>query len=365
MHLGLIFVGRIFKEHTALHGYVVRHFESEGLDIASIAYFEEGDNHLFLGLELALRHAQQLVIIATPKSFSLVGKLLSTLMGDNQILKEGMLLPSKTQLFAPNSYLVEHAGVPINVLSVDWAQNMPQLLLQSQTPQALLHIFDVSIEDVMLLLQPLAQSYDVRIVAVPFVQEWVHLHIDAQKHGQIKHFIGAVKALLEHKVIASNRIIAYIIERLRGQNSKISFAESCTGGLLASLFTAHSGVSDVFDGSIVSYSNRLKNAWLGIEERLFIEHGAVSSEVVAAMSREICHVADAQYAIAISGIAGPSGAVEGKPVGTVYVSVKSPHTHLWTRLQLAGDREYIQYQSAFYGVKMLLQSDKALFFDNR
>ncbi len=119
-----------------------------------------------------------------------------------------------------------------------------------------------------------------------------------------------------------------LIKELAKRNETIVFAESCTGGLLSSLITSISGSSQVFQGSIVSYSNELKNSLLNISEEKLTKYGAVSEEVCEAMAINIKQKLGADWAIAISGIAGPNGGSQDKPVGLVYISIAGPNNHI-------------------------------------
>ena len=103
-----------------------------------------------------------------------------------------------------------------------------------------------------------------------------------------------------------------------------SSAESCTGGILAARFTEHPGASDYFLGGVVSYSNHLKESALGVSSKTLETFGAVSRETVEEMVKGACKVAGADYGLATSGIAGPTGGTEEKPVGTVWVAMKTP-----------------------------------------
>ncbi|MDA9746610.1 competence/damage-inducible protein A [Prochlorococcus sp. AH-736-K20] len=119
-----------------------------------------------------------------------------------------------------------------------------------------------------------------------------------------------------------------LIKELTKRNQTIVFAESCTGGLLSSSITSISGSSQVFQGSIVSYSNELKNSLLNISEEKLNKYGAVSKEVCESMAINVKEKLSADWAIAISGIAGPIGGTKEKPVGLVYISIAGPNNHI-------------------------------------
>ena len=144
-----------------------------------------------------------------------------------------------------------------------------------------------------------------------------------------------------------------IINTLKEKNQTITFAESCTGGRIASAFTAISGASSVLMGSAVTYANEIKIAWLGVKEQTLIEHGAVSQKCVEEMLSGILKMASANYAIAVSGIAGPTGGTEEKPVGTVYIGIETPKDKIVQRHLFKGDRDEVQKQATDTAIALL------------
>jgi len=204
--------------------------------------------------------------------------------------------------------------------------------------------------------------YDVEINILTLVDGWLQVDITSKKYGNLSKFINSSKQLLPTKLIATNNIVTYIIERLSKSAKKITFAESCTGGLLSYYFTKENGASKVLDGSLVTYSNDLKENWLAVEHAIIQEDGAVSSRVVEEMTEGALNVSSADYALSVSGIAGDGGGTQLKPVGTVYIGARSKDIHKEVHLKLNGDRNYIQHQSALYAIKMLINIDKEVFF---
>lgn len=114
------------------------------------------------------------------------------------------------------------------------------------------------------------------------------------------------------------------LDAVRRHGWKITSAESCTGGNIAHTITTISGCSDVYVGSVVSYSNEVKSGVLGVPPELIERHGAVSREVVTAMVEGVARLMNAECAVATSGIAGPGGGSTEKPVGTVWTAVHTP-----------------------------------------
>jgi nicotinamide-nucleotide amidase len=130
---------------------------------------------------------------------------------------------------------------------------------------------------------------------------------------------------------------------LRGKNYTLTCAESCTGGLIASKITEISGSSDIFKGSIVTYSNDIKEQELKVSKEIMIKHGVVSIEVVSQMLDGVLDKFDSTYAIAVSGVAGPNGGTQNKPVGTVVIGIKNIFGYLEVKqYKFEGDRKKIQ-----------------------
>lgn len=115
-----------------------------------------------------------------------------------------------------------------------------------------------------------------------------------------------------------------VVESLTSKNWTLSFAESCTGGLISSQLTELAGVSKVYKGSVVSYSNQAKADVLGVPEKDLQEHGAVSSVVAIKMAKGAKSVLKTNVALSVTGIAGPAGGSVEKPVGLVYIAVVGP-----------------------------------------
>jgi len=113
-----------------------------------------------------------------------------------------------------------------------------------------------------------------------------------------------------------------IVGLLKKKKIKISFAESCTGGLLSSAVTSVSGSSKVFNLGLIAYSNESKIKVLNISKKLIRKYGAVSEQVCKAMAKNVSKIGKTNMSISITGIAGPSGGTKQKPVGSVYVGIK-------------------------------------------
>ena len=113
-----------------------------------------------------------------------------------------------------------------------------------------------------------------------------------------------------------------LVKKLIQRKLIISFAESCTGGMLSSTITSVSGSSKIFDLGFVTYSNKAKINILKVPKRIIVKHGAVSQECCLSMVKNLSKISKANISVSITGIAGPNGGTKLKPVGLVYIGIK-------------------------------------------
>lgn len=144
-------------------------------------------------------------------------------------------------------------------------------------------------------------------------------------------------------------------QALHARGQLLATAESCTGGGVAQAITDIAGSSAWFERGFVTYTNASKTAMLGVPAPLIAELGAVSEEVAAAMARGALAHSGAQVAVATTGIAGPGGAVPGKPVGTVCFGWATPGAVHTERCVFAGDRQAVRAQAVAHALQGLLR----------
>jgi len=135
---------------------------------------------------------------------------------------------------------------------------------------------------------------------------------------------------------------AVVLSLCRARGLSLATAESCTGGMVAERLTSVPGSSDVFVGSVVAYADEVKARELGVAEAVLREHGAVSAETAAAMAQGVRRRLGADVGVSVTGIAGPGGGSEQKPVGLVYVHAAGPDGELAYDFSFGGDRESIR-----------------------
>lgn len=134
-----------------------------------------------------------------------------------------------------------------------------------------------------------------------------------------------------------------VIARLQGKS--LATAESCTGGGIGDALTAVPGASNVYKGGIISYCNEIKHKLLDVPEEMLAQYGAVSDPVAQAMAKGARGALNADVAVSVTGLAGPSGDEYGNPVGTVYIGYADANTCLSRHFLFSGDRESVRGQA--------------------
>ncbi len=145
-----------------------------------------------------------------------------------------------------------------------------------------------------------------------------------------------------------------VLNACREKSLKLAAAESCTGGLITGLLTAVSGSSDVVERGFVTYTNEAKHELLGVPENLFESVGAVSDEVARAMAEGALEHSSAQIAVAVTGVAGPTGGTADKPVGLVHIAVaRNGAETLFEHHTFDGDRDAVREQTVMAALRLV------------
>jgi nicotinamide-nucleotide amidase len=185
----------------------------------------------------------------------------------------------------------------------------------------------------------------------------VDIRIYGNKKDEFQKIISTIKERLSEHIYGydDDTVVGLCHEKLMHSGKKLAVAESCTGGLIQNLFTNNQGSSNYLEGGVVSYSNDAKMKLLGVKESTLRKFGAVSKETVKEMLEGVRALFDVDYAIAVSGIAGPTGGTREKPVGLVYIGVNIEGKLLVKRFNFSGDRLQIKKQSAENAIYLLLK----------
>ena len=267
------------------------------------------------------------------------------------------------------TYIISLPGVPYEMKHLFEEQVRPRLLKTLELPLIIHHHIMTSgigeswladkIEDIendlpnhiTLAYLPSPGIVKLRLTARGTKNQDLQQEIDAFSHRftkRIGHYVYGFDGETLQEAIG---------KRLMKLNATLSLAESCTGGNIGHLITSIPGSSRYFMGSVISYDNTVKHKVLNIQSELLETHGAVSEETVHAMLKGVLELMNTDYAIAVSGVAGPGGGSKEKPVGTVYIGIAGNGVFEVKHFRFTHDRRInIQYSSiyALHELRMLL-----------
>jgi len=167
------------------------------------------------------------------------------------------------------------------------------------------------------------------------------------KHSPLRYNAGMNKD--------SAALVQELADRLLKHRQKVCAAESCTGGLIAKTITDLAGSSDWFERGFVTYSNQAKNEMLAVPLSIIEDYGAVSEAVATAMASGALRHSRADFSIAVTGVAGPAGGSDEKPVGTVWIAVASADQCIAKRYQFDGDRQAVREATLLTALEVLLE----------
>ncbi len=246
-----------------------------------------------------------------------------------------------------NCIYVSMPGVPFEMKAIMEQEVIPQLLHKQK--QVIIHrtILTEGVGESMLasIIETWEDSLP-EFIKLAYLPQPGMVRLRLTAYGKDREVLqdALSKAEKELYPLAGKYIFGYdndtiesvVGQLLRQKGMSLSTAESCTGGNIAQLITSIAGSSDYFKGSVVAYSNEIKEKMLGVPHQTLVDHGAVSEQTVIAMAEGIRKKFETDYAIAVSGIAGPGGGTDEKPVGTTWIAVATP-TGTNARKFLLGD----------------------------
>lgn len=279
----------------------------------------------------------------------------------------GMLFESNQKIIA------SFPGVPFEMKTIFKEEFIPKLLQLKQLP-TIIHrtIQTCSIGESFLAKKieaiELALPSHIKLAYLPAVG-LVRLRFSAYGNdadalnAELNEIYNKLNATIGEYIFAEGEksLAETVGELLIKNNKNIAFAESCTGGFLSHLITSIPGSSQYFKGSIVAYDNAIKMKELNVSENILINHGAVSEACVLTMAQNIRDKFNTDFAIATSGIAGPGGGTNEKPVGTVWIGIASPNGTKAYLFNMGDNRERTILRTALMALdlvrKALLKHD--------
>lgn len=261
---------------------------------------------------------------------------------------------------APGQWL-EHDGRvmvllpgPPNEMKPMFEERCVPRLERMLPPQAIrvriLRIAGMPESEVDQLAAPVYTRYTNPVTTILAAGGDIQLHLRARAAGPaeaerlVEEVAAQIEAILGDRIYSCNgdAIEAVIGERLRARGETLSVAESCTGGMLGERLTSVPGSSEYFVGGLLTYNDRMKTALAGVSEGVLRQYTAVSAETAEALAEGVRARTGSQWAISVTGVAGPGGGTEAAPTGTVYIAIAGPDGCRSHHLRFTGDRARVR-----------------------
>ncbi len=266
-----------------------------------------------------------------------------------------------------NKMFISMPGVPFEMMALMTDKVLPEISKQYQLP-SIYHksiltagIGESFLADKIASVENSLPEY-IKLAYLPKLG-MVRLRLSSTVHAseeliqEIEDYALQIKNLIPEFWITDKDIALEqaILQMMEAQNLSLSVAESCTGGFISHLFTQHAGSSAVFEGGGIVYSNKLKQSLLGVKEETLANFGAVSEETAIEMAKGAINNFATDYAIAVTGIAGPGGGTADKPVGTVWIAVANHYETIAQKFTFNNKRLQNIERSAMASLYMLLK----------
>ncbi len=292
---------------------------------------------------------------------------------EQALVPENCLLLENTEGTAPGMCFEKEKtvffsvpGVPFEMKKIMQTQILP-MLKKKYNGKTIIHkvvmthgIFEAKLSEILEDWEQGLKTKNIKLAYLP-QPGIVRLRLSAEGHNKmqieqdINSEIDKLKDIIPDNIFGydENSMEKIVGQLLKDKGATISTAESCTGGQIASMITSIPGSSAYFTGSIVAYSNTIKEKILGIDPQTIEKNGAVSKDVVEAMAASVQKLYNTDYAIAVSGIAGPSGGTQQKPVGTTWIAVCSEKNIISKKFMFGDNRQRNIRRTSIMALAML------------
>lgn len=356
----LLIIGSELKLNANYLNYIYKRYEDKFGELNECICFEKGSKELPFLLESWINEYDYITIFTSVKLYATTAKIVATLNKDYLVFQNDILVPSKTLNSSENSFLVQLSRCKVNLLKASVDEPLPELLAKPKINFAHFCLCDIDEESALILLDTLAKSYKINILSTSLLANLVLIKATDTKFSQLDNFIQAASNLFKQKLLLGKNPLEFIAKRLIESELKISFAESCTAGLCAAELAKIKGISAIFEGSVVTYSNRLKHEWLGISD--LVLQNEYSEKCVYFMLKGAFKTSACDFALAISGVAGEEDD-KGVKAGTIFIgAMYRDGSFLQETLRLCGERNFVRQQAVLASFMLMVKLKPEVFF---
>ena len=206
----LVIIGEVFKLNEVFNRYILREVNNTIKRVEVITYLDKIDKTKLIEI---IDSSENIIIASSKDDFKRVSKFLSELTNDGFKDREGMQIPLKAEPYRKDSFVVEFKNKLINAIAMSESEELPEILLNSKKADTTLNIFGIDEKSSEILLSLIANELEAELFAYRFVEGWSKVLVKAKNFGRISQFVDRAKEVLPNKIIATDNIIKYIIEK--------------------------------------------------------------------------------------------------------------------------------------------------------
>ncbi|TEY02386.1 CinA family protein [Campylobacter sp. US33a] len=334
--------------------YLYRIYEKKFQELSEIKFLNKNDKNLPFLLEKFSKEYNYITIFSEAQYYSICAKIIATLNDDSLVFKDEILAPTNS-ISVSGSFLTKINHCQINLLKIKTNEKPPELLGEFECDFKFFCLNDTDEDSAKLLLQTFTKTYDIIIQTSAILDNLILIKAISKNYGHFEAFFNSVRQLFKNKFIPYKNPIEFIVAKLLEKKLKISFAESCTAGLCSATLAGINGISEIFEGSLVVYSNRLKEKWLGVDSEILKDGGEYSKACVFFMLKGALKTTQADFVLAISGVAGEQDD-KGIKAGKIFIGAMDKEgKFIEEEILLQGDRNFVRDQAVLKAFIMLLK----------
>lgn len=356
----LLIIGAELSLNKNYLDYISKHYEDNFGEVNERICLDKATKELPFLFETWISEYDYITIFTNSELYAINAKMIATLNKDSLVFQNDILVPSKTLNSSQNSFLAQISRCKINLLKISLDERLPELLSKPKINFAFFCLRDIDEDSAIILLDTLAKSYKIEILSTSLLSNLVLIKALSTQFSRLESFLQAVDNLFRQKLILAKNPLEFIASKLMQRELKISFAESCTAGLCAAELAKFNGISSIFEGSIISYSKRLKHEWLGISD--LVLQNEYSDKCVYFMLKGVFKTSACDFALAISGVAGDEDD-RGVKAGTIFIgAMYKDGSFLQEQLHIKGERNFVRHQAVLASFILMLKLKPEIFF---
>lgn len=356
----LLIIGAELSLNKNYLDYISKHYEDNFGEVNERICLDKATKELPFLFETWISEYDYITIFTNSELYAINAKMIATLNKDSLVFQNDILVPSKTLNSSQNSFLAQISRCKINLLKISLDERLPELLSKPKINFAFFCLRDIDEDSAIILLDTLAKSYKIEILSTSLLSNLVLIKALSTQFSRLESFLQAVDNLFRQKLILAKNPLEFIASKLMQRELKISFAESCTAGLCAAELAKFNGISSIFEGSIISYSKRLKHEWLGISD--LVLQNEYSDKCVYFMLKGVFKTSACDFALAISGVAGDEDD-RGVKAGTIFIgAMYKDGSFLQEQLHIKGERNFVRHQAVLASFMLMLKLKPEVFF---